>query len=96
MVESEVPTHAKLLLRDGPIGLYQNYVTMTYLRPRSYSLEIGCIDLFGFIRIWPLRWTQKVLQAKGIVFPYQPLQEKVRLEFSIICVTWSLREYKKL
>ena len=57
-------------------------------------LEIGHIDLFGFIRIWPLRWTQKVLQAKGIVFPCQPLWEKVRLEISIICVAWRLREYK--
>ena len=67
---------------------------MTYLEIGRWSLEIGHIDLFGFLRIWPQRWTQTVLQATEIVFPCQPLWEKARLEISIIYVAWRLREYK--
>ena len=55
------------------------------------SLEIGYTDLFGFLRICSLVWTQKVLQAMGIVFPCQPLLQRVRLEIYIIYRAWRIK-----
>ena len=64
---------------------------LTYLETCQLSLEIGHTDLFGFLRICSLIWTQKVLQALGIVFPCQPLLQRVMLEISIIYGAWRLK-----
>ena len=60
-------------------------------RPGSYSLEIGHTGLFGFQRICSLGWTQKVLQAMGIVFPCQPLLLRVWLEISTWYRAWRIK-----
>ena len=56
---------------------------MTYLTPLQLKPEIGHIDLFGLPRNFLLIWTQKVLQAIGIVFSCQPLSLLVWLEYSM-------------
>ena len=59
------------------------------LRDLSHKeLEIGYCDLFGFLRICSLVWTEKVLQTMGIVFSCQPLLWRVRLEFFIKYKVW--------
>ena len=57
------------------------------------NLEIGHIDLFGLLRNCSQIWTQKVLQAMGIVFPYQPLSLVVWLENSTHFRAWRLNFY---
>ena len=66
---------------------------LTYLLPCWLNLEIGHIDLFGLLRNCSLLWTQKVLQAMGIVFPCQPLLLRVWSEYSIQSRAWRLNLY---